>query len=64
MSNYVYFFSTSNHENTFNLINLKNPIRIEKLEHVECLCDKIIPIVKFEKLHIYFETKVVGGILG
>jgi len=28
------------------------------------ICDKIIPLIEFEKLHIYFKTKVVGAILG
>jgi hypothetical protein len=30
---------------------------------MENIFDKIIPITKFEKLHIYFKTKVVNGIL-
>jgi hypothetical protein len=47
-----------------NSINyFKNPINIEKLECMENIFDKIIPITKFEKLHIYFKTKVVNGIL-
>jgi hypothetical protein len=31
---------------------------------MEYICDKIIFVTKFEKLHIYFKTRVVGGILG
>jgi hypothetical protein len=27
---------------------------------MECICDKIIIVIKFENLHIYFKTKVVG----
>ncbi len=48
-----------------NLMNyLKNPINIEKFEQMEYICDKIIPITKFENLIIYFKTRVVDGILG
>ncbi len=48
-----------------NLINyLKNPIDIEKIEQMEYICDKRIPITKFEILNIYFKTRVVDGILG
>jgi hypothetical protein len=36
-----------------NIINLKNnSTNIEKLEHMEYIYDKIIPIIEFEKLHI------------
>jgi hypothetical protein len=45
-------------------INLKNSTNIEKFEHMEYICDKIIPITKFEILNIYFETRVVDKILG
>jgi hypothetical protein len=31
---------------------------------MEYICDKITHVAKFEKLHIYFKTKVVGGIIG
>jgi hypothetical protein len=43
---------------------LKNPTNIEKFELMEYICDKIIFVIKFEKLNIYFKTKVVDGILG
>jgi hypothetical protein len=45
------------------LINLKfNLINYLKIECMEYICDKIIHSLK--KLHIYFKTKVVSGILG
>jgi hypothetical protein len=31
---------------------------------MEYICEKIIPITKFEKLNIYFKTRVVDGVLG
>jgi hypothetical protein len=31
---------------------------------MEYIHEKIIPIIKFEDLNIYFKTKVVDGILG
>jgi hypothetical protein len=43
---------------------LKNSINIEKIEHMEDICDKIIPIIEFENLNIHFKIKVVDGILG
>jgi hypothetical protein len=43
---------------------LKNTTNIEKLEHMEYICDKIIPITKFENLNIYLKTRVVDGIFG
>jgi hypothetical protein len=43
---------------------LKNPTNIEEFEHIEYICDKIISIIEFENLNIYFKTKVVNGILG
>jgi hypothetical protein len=43
---------------------LKNPTNIEEFEHMEHICDKIVPITKFEILNIYFKTMVVEGILG
>jgi hypothetical protein len=42
---------------------LKNSTNIENFEDMEYICDKIIPITKFEILNIYFKTKVVDGIL-
>jgi hypothetical protein len=43
---------------------LKNPINIEKIELMEYICDKIIPITKFEHLNIYFKISVVDEIFG
>jgi hypothetical protein len=43
---------------------LKNSINIEDFEHMEYICDKIIPTTKFEILNIHFKTRVVDGILG
>ncbi len=43
---------------------LKNPINIEEFEHMEHIRDKIIPIIKFEILNIYFKARVVEGIPG
>jgi hypothetical protein len=28
---------------------------------MEYICDEIILVIEYEKLHIYFETRVVGG---
>jgi hypothetical protein len=42
---------------------LKNSTNIEKFERMEYICDKIILIIEFENLNIYFKTKVVDGIL-
>ncbi len=48
-----------------NLFNfLKNSTNNEKFECMEYICDKIILVIEFEKLHIYFKTKVVSGIIG
>jgi hypothetical protein len=47
------------------LINyFENSTNIEEIEHMEDICDKIILIIKFEKLNIYFKTKVVNEIIG
>jgi hypothetical protein len=43
---------------------LKNPINIGNFEWMEYICDKTIPIIKFEIIYIYFKTRVVDGILG
>jgi hypothetical protein len=43
---------------------LKNSTNIENFECMEYNCDKIIPIIEFEILNIYFKTKVVDGIFG
>jgi hypothetical protein len=37
---------------------------MEKIEHMKYTCNKIMHVAKFEKLHIYFKTRVVGGIIG
>jgi len=43
---------------------LKFSIRIEDFEHLEYICDKMILLIEFEILNIYFKTKVLDGILG
>jgi hypothetical protein len=43
---------------------LKNSTNIEKFEHMEYICDKIILVIEFEILNIYFKTRVVDGIVG
>ncbi len=44
-------------------INLKKtPTNIGELQHMKYICDKLILIMKYEKLHTYFKTKVVNGI--
>jgi hypothetical protein len=43
---------------------LKNLTNNEKIECMEDIRDKIIPIIEFEILNIYFKTKVVDVILG
>jgi hypothetical protein len=43
---------------------LKNPTNVEEFGHMECICDKITPIIEFENLNIYFKTKIVDGIIG
>jgi hypothetical protein len=43
---------------------LKIPTNIEEFEHMEYICDQIIPITKFENLNIYFKTRVADGIIG
>ncbi len=45
-------------------IILKNSTNIEEIERMEDIRDKIIPIIEFENLNIYFKTKVVDGFLG
>ncbi len=44
--------------------SLKNkiPTNIGELQHMKYMCDKIILDTKYEKLHTYFKTRVVGGI--
>jgi hypothetical protein len=46
--NYLIFFKNSN---------------IYKLEHRKYICVEKIHITKYEKLQIYFKTKVVGEVL-
>jgi hypothetical protein len=43
--------------------NKKIPTNIGELQHMKYICDKIILVMKYEKLHTYFKSKVVGGIL-
>jgi hypothetical protein len=43
---------------------LKNSTNNEEIECMEDIRDKIIPIIEFENLNIYFKTKVVDVILG
>jgi hypothetical protein len=43
-------------------IKKKTPTNINELQHIKYICDKIIFIMKYEKLHTYFKTKVVHGI--
>jgi hypothetical protein len=43
---------------------LKNSTKFEEFEYMEYICDKIIPVTKFENLNMYFKTRVVDGILG
>ncbi len=42
----------------------KNLTNIYKFEHTKYICKKIISMTKFEIFHIYFKTKIVGGIFG
>ncbi len=44
------------------LIDLKKKKTPEKFECMEYICDEIILVIEYEKLHIYFETRVVGGL--
>ncbi len=43
---------------------LKTPPNINELQHMKYICDEIILVTKYEKLHTYFKTRVVGGIFG
>jgi hypothetical protein len=37
--------------------------KFEKLEHMEYICNEIVPITQHEKLDVYFlKTKIVDGI--
>jgi hypothetical protein len=42
---------------------LKISTNIEEFECMEYIRDKIIPIIEFEILNIYFKTRVMDGIL-
>jgi hypothetical protein len=42
---------------------LKNSTNIENFERMEYIRDKIILIIEFENLNIYFKIRVVDGIL-
>jgi hypothetical protein len=41
---------------------LRTPTNIGELQHMKYICDEIILITEYEKLHIYFKTTVVNGI--
>jgi hypothetical protein len=43
---------------------LKNSINIEDFERMEYIRDKIILVIEFENLDMYFKTRVMDGILG
>jgi hypothetical protein len=43
---------------------LKNSKNIEKFEHMEYIHDKIMLVIDFENLNIYFKTRVMYGIIG
>jgi hypothetical protein len=46
------------------LVYLKEtPTKDHKLEHMKYICVEKIHITKYEKLQIYFKTKVMGGVL-
>ncbi len=34
---------------------------IGELQHMKYICDEIILVMEYEKLHKYFKTRVVGG---
>ncbi len=42
---------------------MKNSINIEDFERMEYICDKIILVIEFEILNVYFKTQVVDGII-
>jgi hypothetical protein len=43
-------------------IKKQNPTNIGELQYMKYICDKIILIIEYEKLHTYLKIKVVGGI--
>ncbi len=53
-----------NHKCNFFAIILKNSTNNEKLEYIEYIFDNMIHVIEFEKIHIYFKTRVVSGIFG
>jgi hypothetical protein len=40
----------------------KTPTNIGEFQHMKYICDELILVMNYEKLHIYFKTRVVGGI--
>jgi len=44
-------------------IKRKTPKNIGELQHMKYICDEIILVMDYEKLHTYFKTWVIGGIL-
>jgi len=42
---------------------LKFSTNIENFEGIKYICDKVILVIEFEILNIYFKTRVVNGII-
>jgi hypothetical protein len=40
----------------------KTPTNTCEFQHLKYICDKIILITKYEKMHTYFKNRIVGGI--
>jgi hypothetical protein len=40
----------------------KTLTNIGELQYMKYICDEIILVTEYEKLHTYFNTRVVGGI--
>ncbi len=43
---------------------IKNSANIENSELIDYICHKVIYVIEFENLYIYFKIKVVSGIFG
>jgi hypothetical protein len=66
---FLFYFSfwhifTHTHNIYIYINKVKNPTNIEEFERIEYIYERIIPIIEFEILNIYFRTRVVDGILG
>jgi hypothetical protein len=61
---FFFHFGILLHTKKPNIDKVKNPTNIEKFECIEYINDKIILIMEFEILNIYFRTRVVDGIIG